>query len=314
MPKPNDRSLERMKKHRIWPLRSYKKTLNTPVYSGYWWRHGVESANFGDELSPRLFELATGFRLSWQTPETCQIFGVGSILDLVSSDTDNRNRPVIWGSGFIRPGESTVFEDHSASRIVAVRGELSRSRVSRAGSGDLDQVVLGDPGLLANRLLSGNVSKAFEIGFVPHHSELFRDEINLLRELGIEIISPLEDSQIVIEKIAACNVVLSSSLHGLIVADSLGVPNVHLIVSDHVEGGTYKFDDYYSAFPQRQFWRLEISELFHRLSERDKFMHDVDNRYEPIENLVLIQTNLVKALRDALQDADMIPLNRFSEI
>jgi hypothetical protein len=42
--------------------------------------------------------------------------------------------------------------------------------------------------------------------------------------------------------------VISSSLHGLIVADSLGIPNVWLRLSPDVLGGDYKFKDYYSVF------------------------------------------------------------------
>jgi pyruvyltransferase len=53
---------------------------------------------------------------------------------------------------------------------------------------------------------------------------------------------PLE----VFTKIDSCRYILSSSLHGLIVADSLGIPNAWLDAPDLI-GGRFKFDDYYSA-------------------------------------------------------------------
>ena len=55
---------------------------------------------------------------------------------------------------------------------------------------------------------------------------------------------PLE----VIKQLAQCRTVISSSLHGLIVADSFGIPNMHVLFSDRPLGDGYKFDDYYSAY------------------------------------------------------------------
>ena len=42
--------------------------------------------------------------------------------------------------------------------------------------------------------------------------------------------------------------VLSSSLHGLVAADSFGVPNRHIVLSHKPKGDGFKFDDYYSAY------------------------------------------------------------------
>jgi len=52
----------------------------------------------------------------------------------------------------------------------------------------------------------------------------------------------------VVAEISKCEAVLSSSLHGLVVADSFGIPNRRAVASDLLTGGDYKFRDYYSAF------------------------------------------------------------------
>lgn len=51
----------------------------------------------------------------------------------------------------------------------------------------------------------------------------------------------------VVHDIARCNMIASSSLHGLIVADSLGLPSIWLKLSDDVAGDGFKFHDYSSA-------------------------------------------------------------------
>lgn len=52
----------------------------------------------------------------------------------------------------------------------------------------------------------------------------------------------------VLMRIAECETILSSALHGLIVADSLGIPNMWSTASGRLLGGEYKFHDYYSVF------------------------------------------------------------------
>ena len=52
----------------------------------------------------------------------------------------------------------------------------------------------------------------------------------------------------VIAAIAECEVVVSSSLHGLVVADSFDIPNHWVTCDIPLFGGTWKFDDYFAAF------------------------------------------------------------------
>lgn len=52
----------------------------------------------------------------------------------------------------------------------------------------------------------------------------------------------------VYEQIGSCEYVLSSSLHGLIISDSFGIPNLHIKVTNNMRGDGFKFEDYYSGF------------------------------------------------------------------
>ncbi len=68
---------------------------------------------------------------------------------------------------------------------------------------------------------------------------------------GILLIDPRRPPQEVVRDIASCKEVFSSSLHGLVAADSLGIPNRWVeLETPHadVAANRFKFEDYYSAF------------------------------------------------------------------
>ena len=62
------------------------------------------------------------------------------------------------------------------------------------------------------------------------------------------MISPLGNPLHCAKKIAECETVISSSLHGLIAADSFGIPNLQMVLSNNIVGGLFKYNDYYSVF------------------------------------------------------------------
>jgi len=96
----------------------------------------------------------------------------------------------------------------------------------------------------------GRPARKWRLGVVAHYID---EDHPLVHELGHQaqvcIISVRLPPSEFAAQIAACDAVVSSSLHGLIFADSLGVPNAHIRSSDRVAGDGYKFRDYYSAYP-----------------------------------------------------------------
>ncbi len=66
-----------------------------------------------------------------------------------------------------------------------------------------------------------------------------RDDVNV-----IDITAGLLE---VIDQVTRCDFILSSSLHGLVIADAYGVPSRWVKLSDRPKGDGFKYGDHYSA-------------------------------------------------------------------
>lgn len=218
-----------------------------PVSGCFDTRWGVwHNFNWGDDinlhLTRELFHQKiidyNASLICWLMHSTNYMF-VGSVLH-----TANRNS-IVWGSGLLS-------ENHlpkcSPQKILAVRGPLSRQQLLKHGI-DCPEVY-GDPAMLLPRCYQPSFEKKYRIGVIPH----IYDEDNplvtsLCRQAGVTLISMKDygDWHSVIDRIASCEMILSSSLHGIIVSDAYGIPNLWVEFSDKVIGNGFKFRDYYGS-------------------------------------------------------------------
>lgn len=212
------------------------------------WAHS--KPNFGDCLSPLICELVSHRRMVHAKINKCDLIAAGSLLQRKKESLWTREINV-WGTGFI---EETA-KHKSKHRYHATRGRFSASRLANKSVS-----VFGDPGLLADQLIDqAKISKCYEIGIVPHYKDRDLPIIaQLQRDLkGVKIIDVFQAPKDVISQIAQCHSILSSSLHGLITADALNIPNIRIEISSNIRGGDWKFNDYYSVF---EIEPLKISE------------------------------------------------------
>lgn len=211
-----------------------------------WWHVG--RPNFGDDINPDFFQAITGvsqrFAADRRQPH---LLGAGSILEKASAMS------VVCGSGFLSP------PPHEAARpleVVAVRGVRSLDAL-----GASESTFLGDPLVLVDGLVEPS-AKLYRVGLVPHVRSVSRWRThNRRRHL---LIDPGDDPWAVVTAIASCEAVISQSLHGLIVADALGVPNVWVAPSGDMVGGRFKFDDYFSTIDAPKECVPETREIFDR--------------------------------------------------
>lgn len=202
----------------------------------FWWD---DYPNFGDDLN-RVLAIEFGFTPIKVAAKYADVVIIGSVLDMVPDNF----KGTILGAGFRSGGPKRVMKD---ARILAVRGHLTADRLSISSA----LPVLGDPGLLVSKFAQRK-SPRFEIGLVPHFTDLKSPNFKALeRRFGknCKIIDPRQSGSAVVHQISECKSIFSSSLHGLVTADALGIPSRWIHLSEK-EIPAFKFHDYYSAFDE----------------------------------------------------------------
>jgi pyruvyltransferase len=204
----------------------------------FFYRRGYKIRNFGDELSPVLVAAILCKKYPgrmWDTrSKTNKALAIGSILHF-ASDCD-----VIWGSGINGkiPGEEHRFQNLD---VRAVRGPLTRNALLEKGINCPN--IFGDPALLVPRYLKVGLNRAgarADFVIIPNYND-----IPLFS--GVEnVISPLDPLKKVVRQILGSRKVISSSLHGVVLAEAYGIPAV-LLLPEGFSENIFKYQDYYEG-------------------------------------------------------------------
>jgi pyruvyltransferase len=206
----------------------------------YWWN---EEPNFGDAMTPVLLHRLFGLEVAWAALADADLTAAGSVIQWIRQARRPDSPPIhVWGSGYIFPDEPPPAP--GTAIYHAVRGPAS-ARLSGLSA----EVVYGDPGLLAAMVFKAGPAGRSRAGIVPH---LWHRDHAIVRQVAadnnLRVIDVMADPVAVIETIASCDFIVSSSLHGLVIADSFGIPNLWVTLEPRLFGGRWKFDDYYGAF------------------------------------------------------------------
>nr|WP_298248842.1 polysaccharide pyruvyl transferase family protein [uncultured Halomonas sp.] len=205
-------------------------------------RYFSAKKNVGDALNVYLVEnisrrSVVEIKSSWVP----HVLGVGSIMHLGSS------KSVVWGSGVIDEPQIPNSRIIKKMKFSAVRGVKTRNLISEVLGKKLS-CPLGDPAVLMPFFYTPTTKKKYRLGVVPHYVDKNTSAFtNFLSESGAKIVDVELPVEKFINELAECDVVVSSSLHGLILSDAYDIPNIWVRFSNGVIGGNFKFLDYYST-------------------------------------------------------------------
>lgn len=208
-----------------------------------WW---TVTPNFGDLLSPYLVEKLTskpvravnnrpgrkGLRAVLRKSPFSYL-AIGSIISRANANS------VVWGSGAF--GTETNSNLNPKAKYLAVRGPLTRNllRINKISCPE----VYGDPALLIPGIFNPPTVKKYKIGVILRWSETDWHRVDVDGDVK-KINLGTSDIEGTLTDILSCEKIISSSLHGLILADAYGIPSAWLS-SETPKGLEFKFYDYF---------------------------------------------------------------------
>ena len=213
--------------------------------------------NLGDALSPVMVALLSGTQVAHNAHDatTTRMAAVGTIAQhLKGGDVS------VWGTGssrYINTGVGVERIPFIPDRATRYRIHATRGPVSRALIGEENAVgapVFGDPVWALPRFYDPKVEKKWEIGVIVHLSDLADRSLDALPREAYEryhIPADFEGSVHIIntltavsaasmreklDEILACKRLVSTSLHGMVFAESYGIPCLYFSPRGAPEG------------------------------------------------------------------------------
>lgn len=249
-----------------------------------WWPKTPYPGNFGHILSPWIVEKVSGKPPLFAHPSR-SILGIGSIARFAKSSS------VIWGAGTIR--ETDILNPEAKYR--AVRGPLTQATALRSGA-DCPPI-FGDPGMLLPMYYQPSRRvKHYKLGIV--RSTTSKVSIEHSDDVLLISLSGAGEDKIkrTIDQICSCEMIISTSLYGLIVAHAYGIP-AQLAFDSHTpalnDGDGTKFRDFFLSARIPEQVPVDLSNLTVYTSKlRDRVMAQPDPFFDPDALLSAFPSNL----------------------
>ena len=181
--------------------------------------------NFGDHLSVWLPEQITKRQYGFSNDR--ELIISGSVLQEAMPET------VVYGAGF-----GAMFQRTDASYISYVRGELTKQLLKQHGNPANPQVF--EPAYCLREFFE-DVTPDIDVGYIPHYVDDGWCKPPDWHYIGI--CTGIEN---VMREMLRCKKIVTSSLHGMVIADLFERPSCLVRVSDKIAGDGFKYVDYWS--------------------------------------------------------------------
>ena len=202
----------------------------------YWYTRDdwtPERGNIGDIVSPLILKHVTG-----NTPVLD--YGDGRVLGCGSIIENIHDRDIVWGSGLIQPMHVPWMRDVT---FAMLRGPLTHNWLNMSGYYPQD-VPYGDPCFLLPEVFPCPHEPIHRIGVVSHYVEK-EESLGMFKGGDFHHIDIISDPWTFIRELNSCHMVISSSLHGIVIAEAYGIKALRYMLTDKIIGGDFKFKDYY---------------------------------------------------------------------
>lgn len=230
-----------------------KKIVNNTVNLHYWSLDNGQE-NLGDYLSKVIFEwMLQKNNIQNRIKGIKHLYSVGSILGFGYQDA------VVWGSGLLEDNiEYRKRIRRSKLDIRCLRGPLTRRTLVHWTDGVIDIPELyGDPVTLMPLIYKPeSIEKRYNYVIIPHFLDSHMKNVYSKEGEKVKVIDMLTDNyEDVINEIVAAEKVISSSLHGIILAESYGIPAIYVKT-----GNSFKYEDWYLSTEREIRWVNSLEE------------------------------------------------------
>ena len=238
----------------------------------FWWNEiklqGKSRENYGDLLGKYLVEKISKKEVIWTNPKVFSLFNklifvtVGSVLANVNK------RCVVWGSGIISREQQVM-----RAKFLAVRGPQTRDCLLKQGY-DVPKKY-GDPALLLPNFFNPTIEKQYKIGIIAHYidykivSQYYKNDNDILL---IDLMT--NDIEETTHEFLKCEKIMSSSLHGIIVAHAYGIPAIWQKFSNNIFGDDVKYQDYFESVEIEHYIPSVLSEKIEMSHIEDLFSNN----------------------------------------
>lgn len=224
--------------------------LDSNIYLHYWKltsvypEYPLGTENLGDYLSKVVVNYMVKNGVNEKIVSTNKskktLYAIGSIIGLRCQDA------VIWGSGILSPTQKRLLRmKRSKLDIRAVRGPKTREVLERLGKACPS--VYGDPAILMPYVYTPIITEKKGTTIVLNHGD---SGYSIPEYDNIKVLDILTtDYTGFIDQIANSEIVISSSLHGIILAEAYGTPAILLLKENQ---DTFKYKDWYYSTGRRE--------------------------------------------------------------